>query len=219
MMEPEEKKVEEVEESKGNEDLKKEVQRILDTAVEEADRLIANARNLFEENKDKVNVESMKAAFKDLTDSLTKTWQDATARLNELGQNPEVKEKVEHSKDALAKTYTSAIAALKSGYESVKDSEELKEKLKEASDFIKEGTEKTVDTVVDAYHQVMKDPKVQETVDKIKDAADKGMDAVKEKMEEPKVQEKMNQLKNGIVDFAEKTTEQLKKWLKTDNKE
>lgn len=204
---------------KSDVDVKKEVQKILDAAVEEADRLIAGAKTLFEENKDKVNLESMKTAFGELADALSVTWQNASARLNELGQNPELHEKVEQSKDVLAQTYASAIAALKNGYETVKDSDELKEKLQDASAFIKEGAEKTVDTVMEAYNQVMADPKVQETVGKIKDAADKGMEAVKEKMDDPKVQEKMDQFKNGIVDVAEKTTEQLKKWLKTDNKE
>lgn len=189
------------------EDWKKEVQRLLDNATDETFRLVSNMKHVIEENKDKINVDVVKEKVSDASEAVAKVWKSANDRINELANDPKVDEYRQMFKDAYQKASKSIVDA----YDSLKDNSELKEKLSDASEFVKETAEKLFDRVVDVYKDVVNEEKVQDVVDKIKEVTDKGVEAVKEKMNDPKVQETVDRIKDGANEVAEKASEQLKK--------
>ena len=192
------------------EDWKKEVQRLLDTATEETVRLVSNMKHVIEENKDKINADVVKEKVTDASEAVAKVWKSTSERLNEFANDPKVGEYRAMFKDAYQKASKSIVDA----YDSLKDNQELKEKLQDASEFVKETADKLVEKVSDVYKDVVNEEKVQDVVEKLKEVTDKGVEAVKEKMSDPKVQETVGRIKDGANDVAEKATEQLKKLFK-----
>ena len=189
------------------EDFKKEVQRVLDSATEETLRLVTNMKHVIEENKDKINVDVVKAKVNDVSEAVLKVWKSANDRVNEFANDPKVGEYRAMFVDAYQKASKSIVDA----YDSLKDKQELKEKLTDASEFVKETADKLVEKVTGVYKDVVGEEKVQDVVDKLREVTDKGVEVVKEKMNDPKVQETVDRLKDGAVEVAEKATEQLKK--------
>ena len=193
-------------------DWKKEVQRLLDVATEETAHVLTSVKIFLEENKDKVNKEVVKEKVSEATDAVVAVWKKANERLNELANDPKVADKMDEYREMFKEAYAKVSVSVVETYESLKDNQEIKEKLVEAGEFVKATAEKFADKVVDVYKEVATEEKFQEVVGKVKEVTDN----VKEKMNDPKVQETVDRLKDGVVDVAEKATEQLKKLLKTD---
>ena len=193
-------------------DWKKEVQRLLDVATEETAHVLTSVKIFLEENKDKVNKEVVKEKVSEATDTVVAVWKKANERLNELANDPKVADKMDEYREMFKEAYAKVSVSVVETYESLKDNQEIKEKLVEAGEFVKATAEKFADKVVDVYKEVATEEKFQEVVGKVKEVTDN----VKEKMNDPKVQETVDRLKDGVVDVAEKATEQLRKLLKTD---
>lgn len=197
-------------------DWKKEVQRLLDVATDETAQVLASVKTFLDENKDKVNKEVVKEKVSEATDAVVTVWKKANERLNEFANDPKVADKMDEYRAMFKEAYGKVSASVVETYASLKDNQEIKEKLAEAGEFVKVTAEKVADKVVDVYKEVTSEEKVQEVVGKLKEVTDKGMDVVKEKMNDPKVMDTVDRFKDGVVDVAGKATEQLKKLLKTE---
>ena len=164
-------------------DVKKEVQRILDDAMEETEKAIAGAKKFYEENKDKVNVENAKKILNEASDAVGKTWDDSMKKLDEFKNDPEVQEKVEKAKVTITSVYNSSVEKIKETYEAVKSNEDFQD----VGNKIKDGAEKSFAAVKKTMDDVASNPKVQETVSDIKkgivDVAEKTAETLKNWLE------------------------------------
>ena len=164
-------------------DVKKEVQRILDDAMEETEKAIAGAKKFYEENKDKVNVENAKKILNDASDAVGKTWDDSMKKLDEFKNDPEVQERVEKAKVTITSVYNTSVDKIKETYEAVKSNEDFQD----VGNKIRDGAEKSFAAVKKTMDDVASNPKVQETVSDIKkgivDVAEKTAETLKNWLE------------------------------------